>query len=219
MPIFRRITDILFANLHEFIDRFEDPPAMLRQAVREMEQAVEETMRAAAQAIAHERLLERELDRQRRRAEQLRERAAAALKQDDETAARAALRERSRLNALTEGLSDQLATARQHSGSLRRQVQALRLRLAEAQQMLRLAVARSRAVDAREQLTRVTPPFSAATGAFTRFDRLYERIEVREAEQNAYAELAGDAWTDAPDETELDVELELTAIRQELADT
>ena len=135
MPIFQRITDIISANLNELIDRFEDPPAMLRQAVREMESSVDETMQAAAQAIAHERLLERELAQRRRRVDRLHELAAAALRQDDEPAARHALAERARLQVLISALDDQLTAAGNESGVLRRQAQALRLRLSEARHM------------------------------------------------------------------------------------
>ncbi|MEX0715394.1 MAG: PspA/IM30 family protein, partial [Planctomycetaceae bacterium] len=75
MRIFARISDIISANLNDVIDRFEDPEAMLKQAVREMEQALDSTTDAAAKAIASERLLVRqldghrgEIDRQERRA-------------------------------------------------------------------------------------------------------------------------------------------------------
>jgi phage shock protein A len=57
MGIFRRFTDILSANLNDLIDRFEDPEKALRQAIREMEQAVTDALNSAAKVIANERLL------------------------------------------------------------------------------------------------------------------------------------------------------------------
>jgi phage shock protein A len=219
MPIFRRITDIISANLNELVDRFEDPPAMLRQAVREMERSVDQTMQAAARAIAHERLLERDLVQRRERVERLRELAAAALRRDDESAARHALAERARLQVLISALDDQLASAHNESEILRRQTQALRLRLAEARQMQHLYVARSRAADARRNMVRSTVPVASALGTFERFDRACEAIELREAESAAYAELAGDVLLDLPDETDQQVELELQTLRSELETT
>lgn len=216
MPIFQRITDIISANLNELVDRFEDPTAMLKQAVREVERSVDQTMQAAAQAIAHERLLERELAHRRQRVDRLRESAGDALRRDDEPTARRALAERSRLQLLISALDDQLATAHCESEILRRQTQALRLRLAEARQMQRLYVARSRAADSRRSLVRGTIPVASATSTFERFDRACEAIELREAESAAYAELAGDLFLDVPDETDQQVELELEVLRSEM---
>lgn len=219
MPIFQRITDIISANLNDLIDRFEDPPAMLKQAVREMERSVDQTMQAAAQAIAHERLLERELANRRQRVDQLREAAAEALHRDDEAAARRALAERSRLQVLISALDDQFASAHNESEVLRRQTQALRLRLAEARQLQRLYAARSRAADSRRALVRSTIPVASATATFERFDRACEAIELREAESAAYAELAGDLLLDVPDDTDQQVDRELETLRSELKTT
>jgi len=219
MPIFQRITDIISANLNELIDRFEDPPAMLKQAVREMERSVDQTMQAAAQAIAHERLLERELANRRQRVDRLREAAAEALRRDEESAARQALAERSRLRVLISALDDQLTSAHNESEVLRRQTQALRVRLAEARQMQRLYVARSRAADSRRSLVRNSIPIATAAGTLERFDRACEAIELREAESAAYAELAGDILLDLPDETDAEVERELQSLRRDLETT
>ena len=57
MGLFRRFGDILSANLNDLVDRFEDPEKMLRQAIREMEQAVASGLNSAAKVVANERLL------------------------------------------------------------------------------------------------------------------------------------------------------------------
>jgi phage shock protein A len=61
MRLFRRVGDIIAANLNELVDRFEDPEVMLKQAIREMETMIEVATGAAARAIAGERLLARDL--------------------------------------------------------------------------------------------------------------------------------------------------------------
>ena len=42
MRLFRRIGDIVAANLNDLVDRFEDPEVMLKQAIREMETMIED---------------------------------------------------------------------------------------------------------------------------------------------------------------------------------
>ena len=61
MRLFRRIGDIVAANLNDLVDRFEDPEVMLKQAIREMETMIEDATADAARAIAAERLLARDL--------------------------------------------------------------------------------------------------------------------------------------------------------------
>ncbi len=65
MRLFQRISDIIAANLNDLVDRFEDPEAMLKHAIREMETMIEEATGGAARAIAGERLLARDLARPR----------------------------------------------------------------------------------------------------------------------------------------------------------
>ena len=75
MGIFRRISDIVSANLNELTEEYEDPELMLKQAVREMEQSIADATQQTAKAMANEKTLTRELERNRQQADQWRERA------------------------------------------------------------------------------------------------------------------------------------------------
>ena len=65
MGIFQRISDILSANMNELTEQFEDPEKMLKQAIREMEDSIAEVTQQTAKAMAHEKTLSRELERNR----------------------------------------------------------------------------------------------------------------------------------------------------------
>jgi len=61
MPnIFKRISDVLAANLNDLIDRVEDPERMAKQIIREMEDGMASAKRYAATAIAAERRIGRD---------------------------------------------------------------------------------------------------------------------------------------------------------------
>ena len=60
MRLFKRIGDIISANLNDLTDHFEDPEAMLRQAIREMETSINEVTEQTAKAMANEKTLTRE---------------------------------------------------------------------------------------------------------------------------------------------------------------
>lgn len=216
MKIFRRVSDIISANLNDLIDRFEDPEAMLRQAIREMEAAIDDAMRAAAGAIAEERMLTRQLEEYRRSNQQLRERAAAAVKRGDDPAARVALTQRAEQEKLVAALDDQLQAARRHSTRLRRQVAAMRVRLSEAQHKLQSYIARNRAAVARRQFAGDALHFSHADAAFSRFDALCRTVERREAQADAYEELAGESQFAVALNEETDIDHELQALKQSI---
>jgi phage shock protein A len=218
MPIFRRIADILSANVNDLIDRFEEPESMLRQAVREMETAVEQTMNAAAKSIASERLLTRQLEEHRRQSGRFQELARAAVARQDDGAARTALSARAGHDKLAAALEDQLTSAGKHNARLRRQLDALRVRLAEARHTMDIYIARNRAAQAQRQLASDVLRVDHATDAMSRFDRVRGRIERTEAEAQAYVELTGDMET-VGDDADADIELQLAALKREVGAT
>ncbi len=61
MGIFKRISDIISANLGEMAEDWEDPEVMLKQAVREMEQSIQTATQETARTLANEKKLVKEL--------------------------------------------------------------------------------------------------------------------------------------------------------------
>lgn len=55
MGMFSRISDIFKSNVNDALDKAEDPEKMLKQMVLEMEESVNKTTLAVANAIANER--------------------------------------------------------------------------------------------------------------------------------------------------------------------
>lgn len=219
MGIFRRVSDIISANLNDLVDKFEEPEKMLNQAIREMEQAIDEATAAAAKAIASEKLLAKELANHERQAAQWLDRAERAVKGGDDELARQSLRRKQEHEKLARALRDQSAAAGETGQALRRQVEAMRAKHAEARRKLVTLTARSKAAHARRRLQAVGADFKVRSNAFSRFDRMREKVEQAEAEADALVEL--NAGGDEPiaaqlelHEDDLSVEAELAAIKQ-----
>lgn len=190
MGIFRRAGDIVAANLNDLIDHFEDPDKMLRQAVREMDATIDSASTAAAKSLAAEKLLARELARNERQAADWQGRAAAAVQAGDDDLAKRALLRRREHDSLVGALREQQAAAVEANGRLRRQLEAMHAKRAEAARKLATLSARHSVAQARRRL------HAAGAGArdsvaFNRFERLSEKIETAEAEADAIAELSG----------------------------
>ena len=211
MGIFKRISDLLSANFNDLLDQCENPEKMLKQAVREMEAALGRLMDGAARAIAHERLLSRQLSEQEREIERHRRLAEAAVAKGDDGTARRELAFKIEHQRLAERLDEQVATAGTLSRRLRDQVTAMRIKLAEARHKLLEVTARNQAAQARRKFVDHLPSGTCGFTAASNFERLCTRIEQSEAETEALLELLGDSSAES---LNADVEAELSALKE-----
>jgi phage shock protein A len=218
MPLFRRIADIVSANLNEMVERFEDPETMLRQAIREMEQAVSLALDRAVAVVANEKLLTRRIEEQRRQSERWQQRAVQAVERGEDDLARRALSQRMELDGLIESLETQQTGAADLSRKLRRQIEAMRIKLAEAKRRLAAVTARKRVAEARKRLALASPDLSRFDSV-SNFDRWMERMELAEAEAEAWCELSGtDDETGIPEQDDVQLEQELAALKAGISD-
>lgn len=220
MGIFERISDIISANLNELTESLEDPELMLRQAIREMETSINEVTEQTARAMANEKTLARELERNRKQAEEWKDRASQAVDAGDDDLARRALSRKKEHDKLVAALEDQLDAAREPVGVLKRQLDAMKAKLAEAKRNHATLAARKRAADFRKRLDAQAAGVSTdvETDAFAKFERLKSKVEQAEAEAEAMAELrrsqpASSVPPDGPSDADLDVDAELAELK------
>ncbi len=94
--IFKRLNDIISANINDLIDKVEDPERMIKQIIREMENNINQAKEGVVGAIASEKQLKKEVDGHRRQMDEWLAKAEIALKNDKEELARAALARKKR---------------------------------------------------------------------------------------------------------------------------
>jgi phage shock protein A len=193
MGVFKRISDIISANLNDMTEGFEDPERMLRQAVREMEETIADVTNQTAKAMANETTLSRELERNRTQQQQWQGRAEKAVEEGNEDLARKALARKNEHEKLVAALKDQLDAAQEASASLRCQLAGMKAKLAEGKRNLATLSARQRAADFRKKMeSRAAGAVSDVDDcAFAKFDRMKAKVEQAEAEAAAMAELRG----------------------------
>lgn len=218
MGVLRRISDIISANLNDLTEQFEDPETMLRQVIREMEEKIGESTQETAKVMANEKTLSRELDRNRQQADEWQKRAAKAVQSGDDDLARRALSRKREHEKLVAALEDQWNTAQETSKTLRRQLEAMKAKLAEAKREYGTLVARKRAADLRKRTESAVGGAAADIDrdAFSKFERLRARVEQSEAEADALAELRRDASTAEPCLPRSDEDVEVDAALAEL---
>ena len=216
MSIFRRVNDILTANINDLVDRFEDPQKMLRQAVREMEKAIAAAVTAAARSIAAQKLLANEIERHRAEAGRWHNRATAAVAAENDDAARRALSRRREHERLIDALEAEHAAAEAAIARLRQRIDAMRAKRAEAGRVLVLLAARQSVAEMVR--TFQGPAACLSSSAFDRFDRLRQRVELAEMEAESWLELADEDRHDWPPGAEAEaaaIEAELLSLKTE----
>jgi phage shock protein A len=118
-------------------------------------------------------------------------------------------------------LEDQLETAREATGAMKRQLDGMKAKLAEGKRNLATLSARKRAADFRKKMETQAAGATVDVddNAFSKFDRLKSKVEQAEAE--AMAELRGSDPSpilgdeDTPDE-DLDVAAELADLKKKV---
>ncbi len=192
MNLFRRINDILNANVNDVLDRIEDPDKMLRQLVREMEQRIADTREEVVRAITSEKQLARELRTQQQQAEHWQVQAERALVAKDEALARAALNRKQSYAQQASRLQQSWQTAKNASDKLKEQLQTLQQRLDSVRHKQAALAARQQAAIASTELHYTKVQFDQGLNDQMRLDRIEVQVSGLEARAEALAELDQD---------------------------
>ena len=221
MGLFKRISDIVSANLGEMAESFEDPEKMLKQAVREMGESIQDATRETAKALASEKKLVKELAHNESESKQWQSRAEKAVEEGDDDLARRALSRKQEHGKLAVALQDQMSASKEASQTLRHQLDGMKAKLSEAKRNLSTLTARKKAADVRKKVYMgmgEAPEITVENDAFEKFERMREKVEQAEAEAEALAELQGasssESFNDDFSGSEPDIEAQLEALKK-----
>jgi len=219
MGIFQRISDIVSANFNDMVEKYEDPEKMLRQAVREMEDAIRSARPDVAKAMASEKTITKELASNEAQCDLWAKRAETAVGAGDDELARKALTRKREYEKIVAALKDQHEAATEASQTLRHQLEAMQSKQKEAERRLGTLVARKKAAEVRTKMaeSQASLGTNLDRDAFDKFDRMTKKVEMAEAEAEAMSELARSGRdVDQPEELsgeDLDIEAELAALK------
>jgi phage shock protein A len=191
MGMFARVTDIFKANINDLLDRAEDPEKMLKQMVLEMEESVNKTTLAVASSIANHVNLQKKLDKAKADRIEWEKKAMQAITANRDDLAKAALEKKSQYERNITDLEPLTITAKQTSDNLRIQLDKLKSKLDEARTRQSTLVARSQAAKAQKQIAQSLS--GVGSDAFSKFNKLEEKVEKMEAEATAFEQLAGES--------------------------
>ncbi len=184
MGIFRRMKTIVLAEVNEQIDRWEDPVAMTKQYLRELEEQLERGRQALAQQWVAERRYETLIAQAEATIEKRSRQAKLALERNEEAVAKLALRDKLLYEKKLEAYKQQYDAIKAKTAEVANRLNQLRERYDElAAKQLELAT-RVNAAQALKQIDSALASFSADE-ALRGFARMEERVIALEAEAAA----------------------------------
>ncbi len=218
--IFKRMNDIITANINDLIDHLEDPERMIKQIIREMEENINQSKEGVIDAVASEKQLLRELENHRNQSEEWLKKAQTALQSDREELARSAIARKKESDNTISNLQPAWETAKLTSDRLKNQLHQLEIKLEEVKLKRSSLIARQRASQAQQQMHKTLNKFQTSLDTQTRFDRMEDKVAYMEDHTAALAEIAGES---SPLEKEFlkmemdnDVEIELAALKAKI---
>lgn len=213
MGIFQRLGDLLKSNINDLIDKAEDPEKMVKQIIIDMQQELNKSTQALGKAVSSERIAEKQYDDAARTASEWENRAKTALAAGDEELAKKALANKVKADKDAAAYKEMYDTISQQTETIRTQVEVLKSKLEEAKSRQAMLIARSQMADTQKNLAKATGGFDTSS-ASEKFDRMEEKIMQKEAEAQAFAEIAGqsnetvDEFEKLEKESQVDSELE-----------
>lgn len=199
MGIFGRISDIFKANVNDALDKMEDPEKMIKQMVIEMQEAIAKATSGLATAMAQEKKLERDYKQNQKAAENWEQKAMQALNSGNEELARKALAKKADSEKQAQQYKAMYEQASQTTAKLKTQVETLKQKLNEARMKESTLVARSQAAKAQKKIAKEVGNLDMSS-SFGKFDKWEEKILQKEAEAQAFSELAGDGMGQLEDD-------------------
>ncbi|MBQ8582390.1 MAG: PspA/IM30 family protein [Ruminococcus sp.] len=219
MGIFSRLSDLLKSNINDLIDRAEDPEKMVKQVIIDMQAELTKATQNYGKAKASERMAEKKYLEAQKISASWEAKAKAALSQGNQELAKQALAKKVKADEDVISYKDMYESISDQTEAIGNQVEVLKSKLEDAKSHQAMLIARSQMADTKKNLAKASGGFDASS-SFEKFQRMEEKISRKEAEADAFSEIAGadDDMIDsfAQIETDAKVDAELQRLMAEL---
>ena len=187
MGIFDRMGKVISSNVNSLLDKAEDDKKLLELNLEEMAEQLKSGRQDVITAVAAEKQLRKKADDLKAEVEKWEKRAELALKSDDEALAREALRQKKRAESESEHAEKARIEQRDTAIKMKEELERMEQKLEELK--MRKGTIAARAQQARSGGGAESLGARGASSAFDNFRRMEEKIEGREQEGLAMAEV------------------------------
>ncbi len=189
MGIFQRISTLLKSNINDLISRAENPEKVLNQAIDDMRSQLAKAKQEVAGAIADEKKLYAQVEKEKKQAEDWEQRAMRAVEAGRDDLAKQALLRHSEHLQHAQGLHETWARQKGETEHLKNSLRQLNDKIEDAKRKRNILVARQKRAEAAGRIQETMSAMSDKS-AFENFERMTEKIEESERKALAAAELS-----------------------------
>jgi phage shock protein A len=196
MGIFQRLMTVIRANINALIGRAEDPAKVLEQSLLDMRTGLAKTKQDVAAAIADEKKLQGQVEREKKQAEEWERRAMLAVTEGRDDLAKQALMRQSEHMQNAGQLHETWIRHKGDTDKLKDSLRQMNDRIEELKRKKNVLVARQKRAEAQQRIQKTMSTMGDQT-AFDTFARMEEKIDDMERQALAAAELAGELSGDS----------------------
>jgi phage shock protein A len=187
MGIFDRMGKVISSNVNNLLDKAEDPKKILELNLEEMDEQLKRAQQEVISAVAADKQLKKKCDDLTAEQAKWDKRAELALKGGDEALAREALKQKKRVTGELEFTEKSRSAQRNQALTMKEELERMREKFAEIK--ARKATIAARAAQAQAGGGAEGLGAKGGSSAFDNFRRMEEKIEGKEAEVKAMAEV------------------------------
>ncbi|HWP36176.1 MAG TPA: PspA/IM30 family protein [Gemmatimonadales bacterium] len=195
MGIFQRMSTVIRSWVNALIGKAEDPQKMLEQLVLDMRSQLAKTKQDVAAAIADEKKLLAQVEKEKQQADEWERRAMLAVQENRDDLAKQALMRHNEHVQHAQALHETWVKHKADTEALKDQLRVLNDKIEEAKRKKNILIARARRAEVQGRI-QATMAGMSDQSAFESFERMAERIEDMERQAIAAAELAGELTGD-----------------------
>jgi phage shock protein A len=196
MGIFSRMMTVIRANINALIGRAEDPAKVLEQSLMDMRSSLAKTKQDVAAAIADEKKLQGQVEREKKQAEDWERRAMLAVNEGRDELAKQALMRQSEHMQNAQQLHETWIKHTSDTDKLKDSLRQMNDRIEELKRKKNVLVARQKRAETQRRIQQ-TMSTMGDQSAFDTFQRMEEKIDDMERQAVAAAELAGELSGDS----------------------
>ena len=194
MAIFERMSDLVRSNINDLIDKAENPEKMVKQIIIDMEKQLENAQEQSANWQG---------------------KAKTCLEQGNEDLARQALENKVKQDNMVAQYQEMVTSMETQVNEIKNQVDILKQKLEEARSKQAMLVARSQMADAKSQMAKTLGNMDSKS-AFAKMDKMEKKIEQKESQADAFAEVSGVQESESDPFAQMDKENSINAELEKL---
>ncbi|NBI28932.1 PspA/IM30 family protein [Chengkuizengella marina] len=188
MGVFKRISDMTKASLHEVLDKIEDPIVMLNQYLRDMEEEIAKAEVTVAKQLANERMLKQRIDEMKGTSKSKEMKASEVLKNGQEDEVKVILEQKIHLDQKIEELTQMHISSKSQAEELKDQLHEMKEEFYKMRNKRNELASRSQLADTKKQMAQLTNHQQIDRGnAASGFRRVEEKIVQKEIESQVFS--------------------------------